>query len=59
MPTTRKQKSKVRNRKIREADKLSDLKFIDMMLGTNNFERKKVKLEIQSEGLNVLATMPW
>ena len=44
MPTTRKQKSKVRNRKRREADKLSDLKYMDMMLGTNHFERKKSEL---------------
>ena len=59
MPTTRKQKSNVRNRKRREADKLSDLKYLDMMQGTNHFERKKVNSEIQPEGLNVLATMPW
>ena len=36
--TTRKQKSKAR--KSREADMLSDIENIDIMLGSNHFERE-------------------
>ena len=42
MPTTRKQKSKVR--KSREADMLSDRENIDIMLDTNHFEREECEL---------------
>ena len=39
MPTSRKQKSKAR--KFREADILSHIENIDIMLGSNLFEREK------------------
>ena len=42
MPTTRKQKSKVR--KSKEADMLSDSENMDIMLGTNLFEREESEL---------------
>ena len=42
MPTTRKQKSKAR--KSREADILSHIENIDIMLGSNHFERQKSEL---------------
>ena len=37
MPTIRKQKN--RARKSREADMLSDIENLDIMLGSNHFER--------------------
>ena len=41
MPTTRKRKSKTR--KSREAERLSDLENMDIMLGSNHLERKDSK----------------
>ena len=42
MPTTRKQKSKVR--KSREADILSDIENMDILLGFNHFEKEEGEL---------------
>ena len=42
MPTTRKQKS--RARKSREADKLSDIENLDIMLGSNHLETEESEL---------------
>ena len=39
MPTTRKQQS--RARKSREADMLSDIENMDVLLDTNHFEREE------------------
>ena len=42
MPTTRKQESKAR--KSRETDMLSDTENMDIMLGSNHFEREENEL---------------
>ena len=42
MPTTRKHKSKAK--KSREADMLLDIENMDIMLGSNHFEREENEL---------------
>ena len=48
MSAKRKQKSKAR--KSKQAVMLSDIENLDIMLGSNCFERERANLAIQSEG---------
>ena len=53
MPTTRRQK---KSRKSRDIDVLSDMVNLDIILGGNNLEVKKVNLTTLAEGPIVRVT---
>ena len=53
MRVTRKQKNKARS--SREADMISDLKNMDVMIRSSHYERREANFAIQSGGMNALA----
>ena len=57
MPTTRKQKSNAR--KSREAELLSDLEIMDIVLGSNHIEREDSEFRKSAEGQKALIVTHW